>query len=66
MRHYLNIRILLSVWNDFETIPEYYRSWVPPVAHPGRWWIFDSFGHGQVPPWIKCVTVCCAFTQHRD
>lgn len=53
MRHYLNIRILISVWNDFELIPVEWRSWTASAAHPTWWWLFTDAGRGQIPPWIK-------------
>lgn len=53
MRHYLNIRILFSVWNQFELIPVEWRSWTAPATHPNGWWLLYGFGTGEVPAWIK-------------
>ncbi|POY76456.1 hypothetical protein BMF94_0657 [Rhodotorula taiwanensis] len=49
MRHYLNIRILQSVWQQFELIPVQYRSWSAPTGM----WLFNGFGSGSIPHWMK-------------
>lgn len=53
MRHYLNLRILWSVWNEYDLIPEQWRSWTSPKG----WWVFYGFGSGAIPAWMKCVTL---------
>ncbi|KAK4050703.1 sphingosine N-acyltransferase lag1 [Microbotryomycetes sp. JL201] len=53
MRHYLNIRILYSVWNEFDLIPEHWRSWTETPGHPKGWWLFYEFGSGRLPAWMK-------------
>ncbi|ORY54752.1 TLC domain-domain-containing protein [Leucosporidium creatinivorum] len=53
MRHYLNIRILFSVWNEYDLIPEIYRTWSAPESNPARWWLFYGFGTGELPHWMK-------------
>ncbi|BGP57504.1 hypothetical protein JCM8202_002222 [Rhodotorula sphaerocarpa] len=50
MRHYLNIRILQSVWQQYELIPPQWSSWTAP--HKG-WWLFYGFGSGAIPHWMK-------------
>ncbi|BGP10383.1 sphingosine N-acyltransferase lag1 [Rhodotorula toruloides] len=49
MRHYLNLRILWSVWNEYDLIPEQWRSWTSPKG----WWVFYGFGSGAIPAWMK-------------
>ncbi|GAA5986529.1 hypothetical protein JCM11641_005229 [Rhodosporidiobolus odoratus] len=49
MRHYLNIRILQSVWNEFDLIPAVWRSWTSTKG----WWLFYGFGSGEIPYWMK-------------
>ncbi|KAK4055067.1 hypothetical protein OIO90_003408 [Microbotryomycetes sp. JL221] len=53
MRHYLNIRILYSVWNEFDLIPEHFRSWAASPEHPNGWWLFYERGSGRLPAWMK-------------
>ena len=51
MRHYLNLKILYSVWNEFELIPYLWRSYDSNVR---GWWLFGGgIGTGEVPPWMK-------------
>lgn len=52
MRHYLNCRILWSVWTQFDLVPAQWRNW--SVDHNG-WWLFYGFGSGEIPKWMKCV-----------
>ncbi|GAA5882414.1 hypothetical protein JCM1840_000409 [Sporobolomyces johnsonii] len=53
MRHYLNLLILSSVWNEYDLIPAPYRSWTSdPLGHKG-WWLFYGFGTGSIPRWMK-------------
>lgn len=49
MRHYLNIRILQSVWTHFDLIPVEWRSWTSDKG----WWLFYGFGSGAIPRWMK-------------
>ncbi|GAA5918664.1 hypothetical protein JCM6882_004179 [Rhodosporidiobolus microsporus] len=49
MRHYLNIRILQSVWNEFDLVPQQWRSWTSSKG----WWLFYGFGSGAIPQWMK-------------
>lgn len=56
MRHYLNILILISVWNEFDLIPIANRTWQASAAHPDGWWLFyGGLGSGQLPAWMKCA-----------
>ncbi|TNY17197.1 longevity assurance proteins LAG1/LAC1 [Rhodotorula diobovata] len=50
MRHYLNCRILWSVWTQFDLVPAQWRNW--SVDHNG-WWLFYGFGSGEIPKWMK-------------
>lgn len=52
MRHYLNLRILWSVWTEFDLIPEAYRSW---TTEGQAWWLWEGLGTGAVPKWMRCV-----------
>ncbi|GAA6026280.1 hypothetical protein JCM10207_009307, partial [Rhodosporidiobolus poonsookiae] len=49
MRHYLNLRILESVWTEFDLIPAQWRSWTSTKG----WWLFYGFGSGAIPHWMK-------------
>ncbi|BGP42499.1 sphingosine N-acyltransferase lag1 [Rhodotorula kratochvilovae] len=51
MRHYLNLRILWSVWHEFDLVPAQFRSWTSG-DHKG-WWLFYGFGSGAIPRWMK-------------
>ncbi|KAM0746817.1 longevity assurance proteins LAG1/LAC1 [Meredithblackwellia eburnea MCA 4105] len=56
MRHYLNCKILYSVWTEFDLIPHHFRSWVhePGYPHDIRgWWVFSAWGTGRLPYWMK-------------
>ncbi|SGZ31372.1 BQ5605_C044g12160 [Microbotryum silenes-dioicae] len=53
MRHYLNIRILFSVWNEFDLIPHEYRSWTAAADHPNGWWLLYGRQTLVLPPWLK-------------
>ncbi|SCV73509.1 BQ2448_7435 [Microbotryum intermedium] len=53
MRHYLNIRILFSVWNEFDLIPHEYRSWTATANHPNGWWLLYGRQTLILPPWLK-------------
>ncbi|GAA5892554.1 hypothetical protein JCM8208_005849 [Rhodotorula glutinis] len=50
MRHYLNLRILWSVWTEFDLIPERYRSW---TTEGNAWWLWEGLGTGAVPKWMR-------------
>ncbi|GAA5995755.1 uncharacterized protein JCM10292_004725 [Rhodotorula paludigena] len=53
MRHYLNLKILWSVWHEYDLIPAAMRSWTSePLGHKG-WWLFYGFGTGAIPSWMK-------------
>ncbi|GAA6033082.1 hypothetical protein JCM8097_002934 [Rhodosporidiobolus ruineniae] len=56
MRHYLNLRMLWSVWYEYDLIPAQWRSWTSAEwldkAHKG-WWLFYGFGTGSIPHWMK-------------
>ncbi|GAA5985016.1 hypothetical protein JCM10908_002489 [Rhodotorula pacifica] len=49
MRHYLNIRILQSVWTQFDLIPAEWRSF----STEKDWWLFSGFGSGAIPSWMR-------------
>ncbi|GAA5865293.1 hypothetical protein JCM8547_005047 [Rhodosporidiobolus lusitaniae] len=49
LRHWENLRILYSVWTEYDLIPAQWRSW--SVPHKG-WWLFYGFG-GAIPHWMK-------------
>jgi acyl-CoA-dependent ceramide synthase len=62
MRHWLNIKILWSVWNEFELIPIEWRSWTSTKG----WWLFYGFGSGAIPHWMKYAFLSRASLESRN
>ncbi|GAA6064744.1 hypothetical protein JCM10212_001596 [Sporobolomyces blumeae] len=50
MRHYLNLKILWSVWNEYDLIPSEWRSF---VTSERGWWLAKGLGTGEIPAWMK-------------
>lgn len=66
MRHYLNLKILWSVWHEYDLIPAAMRSWTSePLGHKG-WWLFYGFGTGAIPSWMKCVPSLPFASQEKE
>lgn len=53
LRSYLNCQILWSVWNEFELIPIWNRTWQASVEHPHAWWLWRGLETGRVPAWLQ-------------
>lgn len=48
---YLNLKILWSVWYEFDLIPLAARSWQP--SSPNDYWILFGVKSGLLPDWIR-------------
>ena len=55
LRHYQNLRIIWSVWQEYDSIPRGYGSWSPETGELEGWWLVARTGAraGRLAGWMR-------------
>lgn len=51
VRSWLNFKIMWSVWNEYQLIPEYNRTF---DTWTEGWWVANGITTGRIPSWMRC------------